>query len=214
METRPSALVFGASGGIGAACFKSLSSEFVTFPGDRSKGHLQSNSVFDAVIWAQGVNQTKQFTESSEEDWEYVLDSNLHFVRRTIVEMIECNLVNTPASFVFISSIWSKFSKTDKSAYIVSKSALEGLARSLAIELAPRGIRVNCVLPGVVDNKMTRMNLTENQIHRVQSETPTGNLVSEDQVASAVKFLSSKNSMGINGQSIVIDNGWTIARYI
>ena len=214
MTTRPAALVFGASGSIGRACIESLSSEFETHSGGRSQEHLKSNSIFDAVVWAQGVNQTKQFLASTEDDWEQVLDSNLHFVRRSVLELIEHNLVNKPASFVFISSIWSKYSKAEKSAYIVSKSALEGLARSLAIEFADRNIRVNCVLPGVVDNAMTRKNLTQTQTDKVELETPGGNLITAEQIANTVKFLCSRNSLGINGQSIVVDNGWTIARYI
>jgi NAD(P)-dependent dehydrogenase (short-subunit alcohol dehydrogenase family) len=214
VNTRPAALVFGASGSLGSACIESLSSEFETYSGGRSQEHLKINSTFDAVVWAQGVNQTKQFLASTEDDWEQVLESNLHFVRRSVLELIEHKLVNNPASFVFISSIWSKYSKVEKSAYIVSKAALEGLARSLAFEFADRNIRVNCVLPGVVDNAMTRKNLTQTQTDKVELETPGRSLVTAKHVANTVAFLCSKKSLGINGQSIVVDNGWTIARYI
>jgi NAD(P)-dependent dehydrogenase (short-subunit alcohol dehydrogenase family) len=143
-----------------------------------------------------------------------MMEANFHFVRRSVLSLIEDNKVENPASFVFIGSVWSIFSKIDKSAYIVSKSALEGLARSLSVELAPANIRVNCVLPGVIDNSMTRSNLTELQLKRIQHETPGQKLITAVQVANIVKFLCSENSQGINGQSIIVDSGWSIARYI
>jgi len=214
MANKSSALIFGASGAIGSACLEVLKTEFFTFQGSRSKENLQEGGPFDAVVWAQGLNQTKQFVQSTEEDWELMMEANFHFVRRSVLSLIEDNKVENPASFVFIGSVWSIFSKIDKSAYIVSKSALEGLARSLSVELAPANIRVNCVLPGVIDNSMTRSNLTELQLKRIQHETPGQKLITAVQVANIVKFLCSENSQGINGQSIIVDSGWSIARYI
>ena len=89
-----------------------------------------------------------------------------------------------------------------------------GLAIGLAADLAQFGIRVNCVMPGVVDNLMTRQNLTAEQLSKIQTETLGGKLISAKDVANVVQFLCSRESSGINGQSIVIDKGWSIARHI
>ena len=214
MKKQPTALVFGSSGSIGRACVEILSSDYQTFKGSRTFEELNLGAPFDSVVWAQGINQTKHFMESSESDWESILDANLHFVRRSIVRLIEDSLIVNPASFVFVGSVWGRLSRYEKSAYIVSKSALEGLAIGLAADLAQFGIRVNCVMPGVVDNLMTRENLTAEQLSKIQTETLGGKLISAMDVANVVRFLCSNESSGINGQSIVIDKGWSIARYI
>jgi NAD(P)-dependent dehydrogenase (short-subunit alcohol dehydrogenase family) len=169
---------------------------------------------FSAVVWAQGLNQTKSFLETSEDDWYEIMEANFHFVRKTVKILVNEQLVQRPASFVFISSIWGDYAKNEKSSYVASKSALQGLTRSLAIELAPLGIRVNSVLPGIVDNSMTQSNLSLEQIKKVESETPGGRLITPLEIARIVKFFCSDESIGINGQSITVDNGWTIARYI
>ena len=210
----PTALVFGSSGSIGGACVDLLSSDYETFKGSRTFEDLNLGAPYDSVVWAQGINQTKHFMESTESDWESILEANLHFVRRSIFRLIEDNLIMNPASFVFVGSVWSRLTRYEKSSYRVSKSALEGLAIGLAADLAQYGIRVNCVMPGVVDNLMTRENLTADQLNKIQTETLGGELISARDVANVVRFLCSSNSSGINGQSIVIDKGWSIARYI
>jgi 3-oxoacyl-[acyl-carrier protein] reductase len=214
MKKQPTALVFGSSGSIGGACVDLLSREYETFKGSRTFEDLNLGAPFDSIVWAQGINQTKHFLESSEADWGSILDANLHFVRRSIVRLIEDNLIMNPASFVFVGSVWGRLARSEKSAYIVSKSALEGLAIGLAADLAQYGIRVNCVMPGVVDNLMTRENLTPEQLLKIQTETLGGALISAMDVANVVRFLCSSDSSGINGQSIVIDKGWSIARHI
>jgi 3-oxoacyl-[acyl-carrier protein] reductase len=214
MKKQPTALVFGSSGSIGGACVDLLSNDYQTFKGSRTFEDLNLGAPYDAVVWAQGINQTKHFMESSESDWESILDANLHFVRRSIVRLIENNLIMNPASFVFVGSVWSRLTRYEKSAYIVSKAALEGLAIGLAADLAQFGIRVNCVMPGVVDNLMTRENLTADQLSKIQTETLGGELISTRDVANVVRFLCSSDSSGVNGHSIVIDKGWSIARYI
>lgn len=214
MKTQPAALIWGASGSIGSACVLEISEIFSTYAVSHTEQAIGVGAPYSAVIWAQGVNQTKSFLETSEADWDEVMDANFHFVRKTVKTLVDKQLLEPPASFVFIGSVWGDIAREDKSAYIVSKSALQGLTRSLAIELAPIGIRVNSVLPGIVDNSMTRSNLSQKQLEKVELETPGGRLVSITDVAKTVKFLCTNESMGINGQSIVVDNGWKIARYI
>lgn len=213
MDTRATALIFGSSGSIGSACKDLLSADFEIFAGPQNPNEIPDAPIFDTVIWAQGINRTLSFLETSEDDWESVLEANFHLVRKSIQILLRRNQVASPSSLVFVGSVWSNLSRRDKSAYIVSKSALEGLCRALAVELAPMKIRVNCVLPGVVENPMTKNNLTAQQMENVKFQTPDGNLVSPADIANTVKFLSSSTSQGITGQSIIVDNGWSIARF-
>lgn len=213
MDTRAKALIFGSSGSIGSACKDLLSVDYEVISGPQNPNEISDIPIFETIVWAQGINQTVSFVETSEDDWESVLEANFHLVRKSIQILLRRHQIASPSSLVFVGSIWSNFARIDKSAYIVSKSALEGLCRALAVELAPIKIRVNCVLPGVVENQMTKSNLTDQQMKNVKDQTPGGDLVSPFEIANAVKFLSSKSSQGITGQSIIVDNGWSIARF-
>ncbi len=214
MKEQPAALVFGSNGSIGSACFRAMSETCPTFALTHEDSDFEIGVTYSSVIWAQGLNLTKSFFETSESDWDELMDANLHFVRRTVTALVTKNLIQRPASFVFIGSVWAEIAKENKSAYMVSKSALQGLTRSLAIELAPLEIRVNSLSPGVVDNSMTRANLSSDQLTKVEMETPGNCLVTPKEIANVAKFLASEGSVGITGQNITVDHGWAIAKYI
>ena len=122
------------------------------------------------------------------------------------------DLINRNASLIIVSSIWEKYAKRNKLSYTISKAAISGLVKSLALDLAENDIRVNAVLPGVVDNKMTRNNLNSKQILKFEEATPGGKLINALDLAFVINFLLNPKSRGINGQSIVVDNGWSINR--
>jgi 3-oxoacyl-[acyl-carrier protein] reductase len=214
VKKQPTALVFGSNGSIGSACFRAMSETCPTFALSHQDSNFSIGGSYSSVIWAQGLNLTRSFLETSDSDWDELMDANLHFVRKTVKALVTNNLMQRPASFVFIGSVWAEIAKANKSAYMVSKSALQGLTRSLAIELAPLEIRVNSISPGVVDNSMTRANLSSDQLTKVNMETPGKCLVTPEDVANVAKFLTSEGSVGINGQCITVDHGWAIAKYI
>jgi NAD(P)-dependent dehydrogenase (short-subunit alcohol dehydrogenase family) len=112
---------------------------------------------------------------------------------------------------VVISSIWQQLARPDKFSYTVTKAAVGGLVRAAAMDLAPRGIRVNAVLPGVVDTPMTRSMLTDDQLRAVGDATGHGRLISAAEVADAVASLLSPAS-GVTGQSLLVDLGFSFGR--
>jgi len=209
---KPHAIVFGSSGAIGSECARVLSQNFEVFEADRTTIISQGSNQFSTAVWAQGMNYTGSFLDTTEQDWKSIFEANFDYVRKTTKDLLDSDAVSKPSNFIFIGSVWSELSRDNKSAYISSKSALVGLTRALAVELGERGIRVNCLLPGVIDNSMSRSNLAEEQINHLVTSTPTKNLISENDVARFVEFLALNNSCGISGQGIVLDNGWSIAR--
>ena len=218
-------LVFGASGNIGKAIVEELraTGHFVTTVSRNSPtADIQINENFqelsksqlrfDGCIWAQGVNIND--TLESANSLEEILDVNLKFIINSLRVLLNNNLLEKNARLTIVSSIWQSLSKKNKFSYTVSKSAIEGLVNSFIADYSEFGYSINAVLPGVVDSKMTRQNLSEKQILNIKSQTPTKKLVSTTQVAKVVSWLTSEESAGVHGQFIRIDNGWSNIRVI
>lgn len=118
----------------------------------------------------------------------------------------------TPASIVFLSSVMGRVGQPGVSAYCASKGAVEALTRSLALELAPQGIRVNSVAPGQVETEMAdrqQQSLTAEQFERIRAMHPLG-LGRPEDVAHAVAFLVADTSRWITGSTLAVDGGYTI----
>ena len=84
----------------------------------------------------------------------------------------------------------------------------------MSVDLAPSGISINSVLPGVIDSPMTRQHLSPQTIESIRRETPGGRLVSVNEVTDTIFYLISKNSSGITGQSVIVDNGWSLYKNV
>jgi NAD(P)-dependent dehydrogenase (short-subunit alcohol dehydrogenase family) len=166
---------------------------------------------FEAVVWAQGANASDSLG-SHGADLARVMDANVASVARTMAELVQHDLLQDGARLVVLSSIWERLARGNKFSYTVSKAALGGLVRAAAADLAPRGILVNAVLPGVVDTPMTRSALTSEQIMRVTEQTPTGRLVTPTEVGRLVGFLCSRRNTAMTGQSVVLDLGFSLVR--
>lgn len=206
-------LIFGASGALGKAC-----SEYVEKIGDevfessRNFYLIPPDQVFDSVIWAQGRNLTKSFLETTDFDWQDLIDANLLFIVKSLKYLILNNHIRKGCRLVVLGSVWESLNRSDKTAYIASKSGVSGLVRALSSELCSLGIAINCVAPGVVSSPMTFANLSQGQLERIRRETPGGELVEIVEVAKIVYFLASPDSSGINGQVITVDKGWSTNR--
>ena len=105
------------------------------------------------------------------------------------------------------SPVDEKYPINPTSPYSVSKFALNGISKNIAVEYGNKKIISNCVIPGFVDTKLTRKNLNEKYIKKIISKTPTKKLITKSQIAYVVDFLLSDFSNGINGQEIIVDGG-------
>ena len=111
-------------------------------------------------------------------------------------------------SIVNVSSINALRGHTGVSVYSATKAALIGLTKSLATEVGPAGIRVNCVAPGYFDSEMTG-DFTDKQRERIIRRTPLRRLGTVDDIVNLVRFLNSPNAAFITGQVIAVDGGFT-----
>lgn len=166
---------------------------------------------FAGVVWAQGVNSSETVVSASKEDILGSFEANVFFIADTLKHLVKEGALLKPCRSVVLSSIWQQSSRSNKLSYSISKSALSGLVKSIAIDLASTGFSINAVLPGVLDTKMARANLTNEQMKSVEDRTIGGELVTTKEIASVVTWLLSEQSSGINGQFITVDNGWSVA---
>lgn len=165
------------------------------------------------VVWAAGANTNNRLGQGTE-PFAAMLDANLGYVVRTLDDLLASRTIGTGCSLVVLSSVWEVVARSGKSAYITSKAAVGGFVRAAAVELGPEGIRVNAVLPGVVDTRMTRKNLHGEQIAAVRAETPLRRLVTPREVAQAVDWFVSAGSSGVSGVGLAVDGGWSLAHDI
>lgn len=208
-------LVFGASGTLGTACLGELKEQsFEAIPVSRDLSALNGIGKIDGAVWAQGMNFTGTFAETTGEAWDEIWEANFTFIVKSLGILLHKKSFNEGARLVVISSVWQELTRAEKVAYIASKAAVGGLVRGLASELGPEGISINAVLPGVVDSPMTKKNLSPEQIDGIKTGTPGGELASSKEVAEVVAFLIDRKSAGINGQSIIVDRGWSITRNV
>jgi NAD(P)-dependent dehydrogenase (short-subunit alcohol dehydrogenase family) len=217
-------ILFGATGQIGSVINKRLSENFEIIQISSKKiitsanaeaeilDQVKNKNSIDGVIWSQGINQNDSILDFKLSQFEAIMDANLKFILNTIKAILDLELLKNPSSLVIISSIWQEFAKKNKLSYSISKAALSALVKSLALDLSERNIRVNSILPGVVDNEMTRQNLSQDEILKITDRTPGRKLISSVNIADTAHFLLDQKSQGINGQSIFVDNGWSINR--
>ena len=226
----PSALVFGGGGHIGAACAEALrTSGFdVTATGRHGsetgaiasydplddKFALPGEGAFDAVVWAQGTNMSDCIADFDAERHRAVYDSNVLFILESMHALLASDRLASGARLCVISSVWQTVARPNKLSYMVSKSALQGLVLSAAIDLAERGILVNAVLPGAIDTPMTRQNLTPAQIGLIAGMTKFNRLPAPSDVAAIVAFLCSSANTSITGQFVAVDLGFCNARLV
>jgi NAD(P)-dependent dehydrogenase (short-subunit alcohol dehydrogenase family) len=123
--------------------------------------------------------------------------------------------INEGGRVVILSSLWEQFTRQEKFAYSVTKAAVGGLVRSLAVDLGrQKKILVNGILPGIVNSPMVARTLSPEQIANVVSQTPVGDLATPVDVANSVYMFGSILNTGISGQSIFVDRGFSVARTI
>lgn len=156
-----------------------------------------------------GVAGQALFQDITDEMWQRYLGVNLGGARNTIQAVLPHMLHEKRGCIINVSSIWGLRGASCEVAYACTKAALIALSRSLALELAPSHIRVNCVAPGVIDTDMVQV-LGQETLEELARQTPLGRLGQPEDIAHAVAFLASDRASFITGQVLGADGGFIV----
>jgi NAD(P)-dependent dehydrogenase (short-subunit alcohol dehydrogenase family) len=165
----------------------------------------------DILVNNAGGNRPGPFLEGTRKDFDWLLDLNvrsLFFASQAAVrKMVE---LGTKGSIINMSSQMGHVGLPGRTAYCLTKHAVEGFTKALALEAAPFGIRVNTVAPTFVRTPMTEGYLADPDFADfVHSRIPLGRCATPEDVADAVAFLASDAASSITGTSLRVDGGWT-----
>ncbi len=156
-----------------------------------------------------GVAGQALFQDITDEMWDRYFAVNLGGARNTIRAVLPHMLHEKRGCIVNVSSMWGLRGASCEVTYACTKAALIALTRSLALELAPSGIRVNCVAPGVIDTDMVQV-LGKETLDALAEQTPLGRLGTPEDVAHAIAFFASEEAGFITGQVLTADGGFVV----
>lgn len=160
----------------------------------------------DGVVNNAGITKDQLLLRMKAEDFDQVIQTNLTGVFSVTKALAKTMLKARRGSFVNISSVIGSMGNAGQSNYAASKGGLEAFTKSVALELASRGIRANCVAPGYIKSDMTDA-LTEDQLKNFNDKIPLGRAGEAHEIATSVAFLLSDAASYITGQTLHVNGG-------
>ena len=176
---------------------------------DKVIAEFAAHGPYGAVVHNAATGVIRPALETEDKHWDWTLGTNaralLSLTRACAAEM------KPGSSIVAISSLGSQRVLENYVLVGTSKAALESVVRYLAVELGPRGIRVNAVSAGVVETEaLEHFPNREEMLHAGRTRTPAGRLVEPDDVAGAVAYLCSTDAEMVRGHTLVVDGGFSL----
>lgn len=163
----------------------------------------------DILVNNAGITRDNLIMRMSEEEYDSVLDTNLKGAFNTIRHLSRYFLKQRSGKIINISSVSGVLGNAGQANYSASKAGLIGLTKSVARELASRGVCVNAVAPGFIDTEMTR-SMSEKTREAAAGTIPMGRMGKPEDIAEMVAFLAGSGSDYITGQVICVDGGMAI----
>ena len=233
------ALVTGAGRGIGRACAEGLadagamvvavarseqdlakleahaSGRIETWSADVSDeafiARVESIEGLSILVNNAGANRPQPFIDVDAESLDFVINLNVRAAFRVAQAVARAMLAQgIQGSIVHMSSQMGHVGSPQRTVYCMTKHAIEGLTKAMAVELAPQGIRVNSVAPTFVETPLTKPMLDDPEFREyVFSMIPMQKLASFDDVVAAVLYLVSPGAGSVTGHSLKVDGGWT-----
>ncbi len=228
-------LISGGSRGIGAACVEAFSSQgyntyFLYKSSDEAAKKLAAQTgatgikcdisspetvkeaileigAVDILVNNAGVSFIGLIQDTDDSTYHRVLDTNLSGAFYLSREVIPAMIRNGWGRIINIGSVWGKYGASCEVAYSMSKAGLRGLTTSLAKELGPSGITINCVEPGVIETDMNA-HFDAETLSDLANATPLCRLGKPEDVANAVIFLASDSASFITGEFLGVNGGF------
>lgn len=237
--TGKTALVTGASGGIGGAIAKALHGAGATVAlsgtrveplealaadlGERAhvlpcnlsdaeavtalpKQAIEAMGSVDILVNNAGITRDNIFMRMSDDEWQSVLDVNLTSTMRLCKGVIRPMMKARWGRIVNISSIVGATGNPGQANYAASKAGMVGMSKSIAYEVASRGITVNCVAPGFITTAMTDK-LDDSQKDAILGQVPMARMGEADEIAAAVLYLASPEAGYVTGATLHVNGG-------
>ena len=166
----------------------------------------------DILVNNAGINMKKEFTEVTDEDFQRIILTNVNSIFSLSREVVKRMIQKGKGSIINISSMASQYGIPKVIAYSASKSAIEGMTRAMAVELSPKGIRVNCIAPGFIATEMSAkaLNNDPERKGKAMGRTPMGVLGEPSDIGDAAVFLGTDASKYITGVVLPVDGGNSI----
>ncbi|WMI67736.1 SDR family NAD(P)-dependent oxidoreductase [Mangrovimonas sp. YM274] len=166
----------------------------------------------DILVNNAGINMKKPFEEVSDEEFANIIHTNVQSVFAVSREVVKVMKQHQGGSIINISSMASQYGIPKVIAYTASKGAIEAMTRSMAVDLAQYGIRVNCIAPGFIKTKMSAKALDNDpeRKNKVLGRTPMGVLGEPSNIADAVYFFALNEASFVTGTVLPVDGGNSI----
>ena len=219
---KKTALITGASGGIGKSIKESLINEQIeVISPSRSELDLSSSESIndfltnlsksiDILVNNAGILKVGKHNELSSSDFQEILQVNVIAPFVLMSKLSDSMKENKFGRIVNISSIWSQVSREGRSIYSASKAVIDSLTRSFALELSSYNILVNSIAPGYVNTELIKKNNSQTELDYIKKNIPLGRFAETSEIANLVTFLCSEKNSYITGQVITIDGGYIL----
>ena len=173
---------------------------------------IQRAETIDILVNNAGINMKKDALDVTDEEFQNIILTNQQAVFALTREISRHMAAAQQGSIIMISSMAAHYGLPKVVAYTASKTAVEGMTRALAVELAEKGIRVNCIAPGFIATDMSAkaLNSDKDRMQRVIARTPMRKLGHPDDVGYAAAFLASEGARFITGAVLAVDGGNSI----
>ena len=170
------------------------------------KQAVEAMGSLDILVNNAGITRDNLFMRMSEDDWGQVLEVNLTATMRLCKGAVRGMMKSRWGRIVNISSIVGATGNPGQANYAASKAGLVGMSKSIAYEVASRGITVNCVAPGFIATAMTDK-LNEDQRSGILEQIPAGRMGEADEIAAAVLYLASPEAAYVTGTTLHVNGG-------
>jgi len=166
----------------------------------------EAHGSVDILVNNAGITRDNLFMRMKDEEWHDIIDTNLTSVYKVSKAAIRPMMKKRSGRIINIGSVVGSMGNAGQVNYSTAKAGLLGFTKSLAAEIASRGITVNTIAPGFIDTDMTQT-LTDEQKEGIFSKVPANRLGKPEEIASTVAFLASDASAYITGETIHVNGG-------